>query len=34
MINLPVVTLSDKAVIPQNAYKGDAGYDLCSIEEI
>ena len=34
MINLPVVTLSDNAVIPQNAYKGDAGYDLCSIEEI
>ena len=34
MINLPIVALNDKALIPQNAYKGDAGYDLCSAEEI
>ncbi len=34
MINIPTVALNDKATIPQNAYKGDAGYDLCSVEEL
>ncbi len=34
MINIPIVALNNKATIPQNAYKGDAGYDLCSVEEL
>ncbi len=34
MINVPIVILNDKAILPQNAYKGDAGYDLCSIKEL
>ncbi len=28
MLDLPIKALNDKAVIPQNAYNGDAGYDL------
>lgn len=31
-ITLPITTLSDDAVVPHNAYKGDAGYDLCAVE--
>lgn len=31
-ITLPITTLSDEAVVPKNAYQGDAGYDLCATE--
>ncbi len=31
-ISLPITTLTEQAVVPHNAYKGDAGYDLCAVE--
>ena len=34
MITLPIMKLNEKAIVPQKAYKGDAGYDLCSVEEV
>ncbi len=33
-INMPTKKLADAAVIPGNAYAGDAGYDLCATEEV
>ena len=33
-IEMPVKNLSSSAVVPENAYQGDAGYDLCATEEI
>ena len=33
-IEMPVKKLSSSAVVPENAYQGDAGYDLCATEEI
>ncbi len=33
-IVMPTKKLSSDATVPQNAYHGDAGYDLCSTEEI
>lgn len=33
-INMPTKKVSENAVIPGNAYAGDAGYDLCAIEEV
>ncbi len=29
-LELPVKQLTDNALVPRNAYNGDAGYDLCS----
>ncbi len=31
---IPTKRLHDKAIIPGNAYLGDAGYDLCSTDEV
>ncbi len=33
-INMPTKKVSENAVIPGNAYAGDAGYDLCATEEV
>ena len=33
-ITLPTKTLCEQAIIPENAYKGDAGYDLCATAEV
>lgn len=33
-LNLPIKPLSDIAHVPGNAYKGDAGYDLCSTVDL
>ncbi len=33
-LNLPIKPLSDIAHVPGNAYKGDAGYDLCSTADL
>ena len=33
MINLAIKKLSKNAVVPQNAYRGDAGYDLVSTDK-
>ena len=33
VLNIPTKLLSDKAVVPQNAYAGDAGIDLRATEE-
>ena len=33
-ISVPVKLLNNKAIVPENAYKGDAGIDLRSTEEI
>ena len=30
--SIPTKKLVENALIPQNAYQGDAGYDLCSRE--
>ena len=32
VIELPVKTLTELAIVPENAYTGDAGYDLCATE--
>lgn len=31
---IPTQSLSENAVIPSQAYRGDAGYDLCSTEKL
>lgn len=31
---MPTRRITSNAIIPENAYNGDAGYDLCSTEEI
>lgn len=31
---IPTKRLSDNAIIPKNAYIGDAGYDLCATEKL
>lgn len=33
-IEMPTKKVTASAVVPKNAYKGDAGYDLCATEEI
>ena len=33
-IIMPTRRITSNAIIPENAYNGDAGYDLCSTEEI
>lgn len=33
-LNVPLKVLSPDAVVPQNAYHGDAGVDLCSTEDV
>lgn len=33
-ITIPTKCVSDKAIIPAEAYHGDAGYDLCSTENL
>ena len=33
-LKLPALKLNEHTVIPQNAYPGDAGYDLCATQEI
>ena len=33
-INIPIITLSDNAVVPSYAYAGDAGMDLCATETV
>ena len=32
--SIPTKKLVENALIPQNAYQGDAGYDLCSTETV
>ena len=34
MLSVPMKVLSENAVVPKNAYDGDAGVDLCSTEEV
>lgn len=34
MIELPILKLRDDAVLPQNAYEGDAGLDLAACERV
>lgn len=34
MLSVPMRVLSENAVVPKNAYDGDAGVDLCSTEEV
>lgn len=31
---IPTKKLCEHALVPQNAYKGDAGYDLCATQDI
>ena len=33
-ITMPTKKLSPLAVVPENAYQGDAGYDLCATEAV
>ena len=33
-LTIPTTLASDSALIPERAYEGDAGYDLCSTEDI
>jgi len=32
MLPLPIKKLREDAIVPENAYNGDAGYDLCACE--
>ena len=33
-LTIPTKKLCEHALVPQNAYKGDAGYDLCATQDI
>lgn len=33
-LELPIKKLKEAAIVPENAYNGDAGYDLCSCEDV
>ena len=33
-LTIPTKKLCEHALVPQNAYKGDAGYDLCATKDI
>ena len=33
-IEMPTKKVTANAVVPKNAYEGDAGYDLCATEEV
>ena len=33
-LTIPTKRLCEHALVPQNAYKGDAGYDLCATQDI
>ncbi len=33
-LTIPTKRLCENALVPQNAYKGDAGYDLCATQDI
>lgn len=33
-LTIPTKRLCEHALVPQNAYKGDAGYDLCATQNI